>query len=170
MTAKTVEAILNKEDRAVDHILTQNRMLSAKIDILKESLNNVTVERNEMDEEIDSITKSKNILQSYMKNFHEMNKIETKLRNLYESEYKRYRTLYYTLIVNTLLFYMMVLFIHNPIMQLLSYTVFCSIIVSVTFHNYKSWIIKNKHINIFNEDLIMLKKNTDLVNDLMDSL
>lgn len=170
-TAKTVEAILNKEDKAVDHILLQNRALVVKIDELKDSLNTVTNEKNEMEEENDSITKSKNILQGYMKNFHEMNKLEKKLKNNFETSYKNYRNMYYVLMMHALMFYMLIINVHNPIMQFLSYNTFVAIIIGLTFyyHKHVHSVIEKDNKNI-NEELAKLYKATDMINDLMDSL
>lgn len=170
-TAKTVEAILNKEDKAVDHILNQNRALVVKIDELKDSLNDVTNEKNEMEEENDSITKSKNILQGYMKNFHEMNKLEKKLKNNFETSYKNYRNMYYVLMMHALMFYMLIINVYNPIMQFLSYNTFVAIIIGSTFyyHKHVHSVIEKDNKNI-NEELAKLYKATDMINDLMDSL
>ena len=79
-TAKTVEAILNKEDKAVDHIISQNKTLALKINELTDRMKEIEDEKSEIEHDLDSVTKSKNILQGYSKNFHEMNKKERALK------------------------------------------------------------------------------------------
>jgi hypothetical protein len=170
-TAKTVEAILNKEDKAVDHILLQNRVMAVKIEELKDSLNAVTNEKNEMEEENDSITKSKNILQGYMKNFHEMNKLEKRLKENHETSYKNYRNMYYVLMIHSLMFYLMIINVNNPMIQFLCFNTFAGVIIGLTFyyHKHVHRVIEQNNKTIM-EELAKIHKATDMVTDLMDSL
>lgn len=169
-TAKTVEAILNKEDKAVDHILLQNKALSVKIDELKQELRDVIKEKEDMEEENDSITKSKNILQGYMKNFHEMNKLEIQLKQSYLSSFKHYRRIYYILVCNTIMFYMMVLNIDNPFMQFVTYNTFVAAVIGFSYHNRKNEVMITQKNQTLMDELNKLHKATDMVTDLMDNL
>lgn len=170
-TAKTVEAILNKEDKAINHILEQNRAMAMIIDELKDALNKMTNEKNEMEEENDSITKSKNIIQGYSKNFHEINKLEKKLKVNCEACYKNYRCMYYVLLLHTLMFYILIINIDNVLMQYLCYNSFVGIVVGATFYYHKNVnTVIEKEIKSMKEELSKLYKATDMINDLMDSL
>lgn len=169
-TAQTVQAILNKDDKTVDHILLQNKAFSVKIDELKEELRTVQAEKDEMEEENDSITKSKNILQGYMKNIHEMNKVEKKLKANYKQFYNNYFYMYYILMFHTIMFYMLALNIEKPIMQFASYVTFVSTLIGVSYYHNKFETITKKENNALMEELNKLHKATDMVSDLLDSL
>ena len=169
-TAQTVKAILNKDDKAVDHILLQNKAFSVKIDELKDELRTVRAEKDEMEEENDSITKSKNILQGYMKNIHEMNKVEKKLKTNYHTLYKNYFYMYYILVFHTIMFYMLALNIEKPMIQFASYVTLVSTLIGVSHHHHKFETITKKENSALIEELNHLHKATDMVSDLLDSL
>ena len=169
-TAQTVKAILNKEDKAVDHILLQNRAYATKIDELKDELRTIRAEKDEMEDENDSITKSKNILQGYMKNIHEMNKVEKILKKNYQQFYNNYFYMYYILMFHTIMFYMLALNIEKPIMQFVAYVTFVSTLIGVSYYHRKfENITKQENITLI-EELKKLHKATDMVSDLLDSL
>lgn len=168
-TAKTVEAILNKEDKAVQHIIAQNDSLHMRIDQLQKEIAEMTAEKEDLEHDVDSLTKSKNVLQGYVKNFHELNKLERSLKNNCHSMYSNFYRMYYTQVVVSLVFYVM-LFYTNTMMTIIPYVCFVIGNIIVAKHNYKyekSYSIKNK---IMVEDLNKIHKANDMVNDLLDSL
>jgi hypothetical protein len=169
-TAKTVEAILNKEDRAVNHIIDQNVALQKTIDDMKNELVETNNEKNDLEQENDGLTKSKNILQGYMKNMHEMNKIERKLKRNYNTLYSNFKRYFYIEVLNTLMFYILMLNVPNQLFQIASYIMYASILVGFTFHvsKQKNTVISDNSKLI--KELSILVKATDMVNDLLDSL
>ena len=169
-TAQTVKAILNRDDKTIEHILLQNKTYAIKIDELKDELRTVQAEKNEMEEENDSITKSKNILQGYMKNIHEMNKVEKKLKANYQQLYNNYFYMFYILMFHTIMFYMLVLNIKEVVIQFVSYTTLVSTLTGVSYYHNKSETIILKENYALMEELNKLHKATDMVSDLLDSL
>ena len=169
-TAKTVEAILNKEDKAVDHIINQNKVLQTKVNELTSALKDMEGEKDEIEHELDSVTKSKNILQGYSKNFHEMNKKERALNKEYEDLYKVFMFIYYILMSNAVMFYSMLVSIDNEIYKYGFLTVYVGVLIMSTYkiNVYRSHKLKN--IQKIKNELGELYKATDLVNDLMDNL
>ena len=168
-TAKTVEAILNKEDKAVQHIIAQNDSLHMRIDQLQKEIAEITTEKEELEHDVDSLTKSKTVLQGYVKNFHELNKLEISLKKNCYSMYSNFYRMYYTQVVMSLIFYVM-LFYTNTMMTVIPYACFVIGNVLVAKHNYKyekNYSVKNKKMI---EDLNKIHKANDMVNDLLDSL
>nr|QOI90506.1 hypothetical protein HWQ62_00371 [Pyramimonas orientalis virus] len=169
-TAKTVEAILNKEDKAVDHIIKQNKLLQNNLDRLKLEITEINNEKSDLEDEVDGITKSKNTLQGYMKNIHEMNKIERKLKRNYSTMYTNFRRLFYTIVINSLMFYMLVMNVHNVLIQFVSYISYATITLSFTYYIFKNeQSTLRENANLIKE-LAVIVKATDMVNDLLDSL
>ena len=169
-TAKTVEAILNKEDKAVDHIINQNKVFQAKVNELTSALKEMDGEKDEIEHELDSVTKSKNILQGYSKNFHEMNKKERALKEEHESLYKVFMYVYHILIINAVLFYSMLVFIENEMYKHGFLTIYVGAMIMST---YKINMYRSKRLETIQKiknELAELYKATDLVNDLMDNL
>lgn len=169
-TAKTVEAILNKEDKAVDHIISQNKTLALKINELTDRMKEIEDEKSEIEHDLDSVTKSKNILQGYSKNFHEMNKKERALKKEHENLYKVYMYVYYIVFTNAIMFYSMLVSIDNEMYRYIFVAIYLGILVLFTckLNTYRS--NKLEHIKKINQELAEVYKATDLVNDLMDNL
>lgn len=70
------QTILSETDRSVDYLMTQNRVLKVKVDVLENNLKKATTERKRLEKE-------KSILQSYIENFHQLLKIkDTKINTL----------------------------------------------------------------------------------------
>jgi uncharacterized membrane protein (DUF106 family) len=168
-TAKAVEAILKKDDKVIAHILHQNKELTTNIDKLKDELRVVENQKEELENECDSITKSKNIIQGYMKNIYEMNKLEKKLKKNYEISCKQYRIMYYIILLHVCMFNILI-FNANHI-DFVKYTTFVIVIILYTLYYHKNYqvVIQNDNRMII-EKLASIYKATDMVNDLMDSL
>lgn len=169
-TAKTVEAILNKDDKAVNHIIEQNTRLQKTIDEMKEELSEVKSEKQELEDENDGLNKSKTILQGYMKNIYELNKIEKQLKKNNETMYYNYKRMFYTLFINSIMFYILLMNVNNPMMQMASYIGYATIIITYAFYNYKNEQKMTAKNNQLIKNLNVLIKATDMVNDLFDSL
>lgn len=169
-TAKTVEAILNKEDKAVDHIIRQNVALNDKVNELQDTIKDTNNEKEELEHELDGITKSKNILQGYTKNFHEMNKNERELRELYSKSYMTFKRMYNIILINALMFYPMLYSIPNTIYRHAYLTLYIGLLMMLVYKVNQYDTNKLQRIKQLNENLQTLYKATDMVSDLMDSL
>lgn len=168
-TAKTVEAILNKEDKAVLHIIAQNDSLQKKIESLQRDMSDLSAEKEEFEHDVDSLTKSKNILQGYVKNFHELNKLEKNLNMNNYTMYSNFYRMYYTQVVVSMIFYVM-LFYTNTNMVIIPYLAFVIGNIVIAKHHYEfnqKYTLKNK---LLCEDIKKLHKANDMVNDLLDNL
>ena len=127
-------------------------------------------EKSEIEHDLDSVTKSKNILQGYSKNFHEMNKKERALKKEHENLYKVYMYVYYIVFTNAIMFYSMLVSIDNEMYRYIFVAIYLGILVLFTckLNTYRS--NKLEHIKKINQELAEVYKATDLVNDLMDNL
>ena len=169
-TAKTVEAILNKEDKAVDHIIKQNVILQSKIADLEEQMKEHHMDKENIEQELDSVTKSKNILMGYSKNFNEMNCIERELQQYNYKLYKMYYHMYYLIVFNSLLFYPMLFSIENEVHKSIFVSIFMTVLFLIMYYvNRRCELIHNK-TNAIRKKLDEIYKATDMVSDLLDSL
>jgi DNA repair exonuclease SbcCD ATPase subunit len=168
--SKTVEAILNKDEKAVDHIIDQNKRFQTNIDELLDELLEVKTEKKELEEENDSLNKSKTILQGYMKNVYEMNKIEKQLKKNYITISTNFKKMFYAELVNYLIFYIILFYVCNPVIKFTAFFGYVSIVITFAFYNFKNEKKLNARNNKMKQELIVLAKATDLVNDLFDSL
>jgi hypothetical protein len=60
--------ILNKENASTEYIILQNNRLHMYVKTLENSLNDLETEKNNANDEVDSLTKTRTCLQGYMKN------------------------------------------------------------------------------------------------------
>ncbi len=169
-TAKTVEAILNKEDKAIEHIIQQNKDLFQELSNLKNEMKEMNDEKEEIERDNDSLNKSRTIMQGYLKNIYEMNKIENKLKKINHTMFRDLFIIYYITIFFSIMFNVLILNIEKHSIQYLSYFVFTVILIvkGISFYKYKK--NNDKAICKLNEELLKTQKATDLVNDLFDNM
>lgn len=60
--------IMNKENPSTEYIILQNNKLHMHVKKLENSLNDLETEKNNADDEVDSLTKTRTCLQGYLKN------------------------------------------------------------------------------------------------------
>lgn len=153
------------------YIILQNNSLLKEVSKLKQELNENKTQCEEFEEEVDSITRSRNALQSYLKNQHE----NIVLMNLLqENTEKGYQQMLYVL-------YFMIAFccvlttyvVKQPIMDDLVKISVLTVLVSCTsFGLYVNYEIHKQYIvntDIKNE-LQRQAKNNDLVASLIDNM
>lgn len=78
--------VLPKDNSSTAYIIFQNNELHTKIEEMKTELNEVTVERDEKESEIDSLTKTRTCLQGYVKNEYELAMNWKTLATFYEKQ------------------------------------------------------------------------------------
>ena len=169
-TAKTVEAILNKEDKTIEHIIQQNKDLFQELSVLKNEIKEISDEKEEIERDNDSLNKSKTIMQGYLKNMYEMNKIENKLKKINHTMFRDLLMVYYITIFISIMFNVLILNIEKHLIQYLSYLVFSGILIGKAISLYKYKTKNDKAISKLNEELLKAHKATDLVHDLFDNM
>ena len=87
------EQVLTKENPSMEYIIFQNNELHTKLSNLKDEYNELEVEKNEKEEEVDGLTKSRTTLQGYVKNEYELAMNWRKLSNIYEKSLKKDKSL-----------------------------------------------------------------------------
>jgi uncharacterized protein YoxC len=171
-------------DKIVDHIISQHDSLQKTVEKLKNELATAIQERDcledevdcledEVDcleDEVDGLTKSKNMIQMYMKNYHEMHKIEVSIRNNHEKINDNIIPYYYNILFGTIMFYCLVFHVTNTVNQIMAYILFISTIIGTTLHMRKYNILITNKNNILYEELKKLKKSVDIVHDMLDNL
>jgi hypothetical protein len=168
-TAKAVEAILNKEDKAVDQIIKQNKYLFETIGVLRNELSAMEKEKDELEQDVESLSKSKTVLQGYMKNIYELNQIERELKQIHQCTLTRFRYFFYVTLLTCILFYLMLINLHNH-MQYMCYMIYTSSLIASfvnTLAFERNYLL---NVKVLNEQLTKAQKATDLVNDLFDNI
>jgi hypothetical protein len=157
-------------DKIVDHIISQHDSLQTTVEKLKNELATAIQERDCLEDEVDGLTKSKNMIQMYMKNYHEMHKIEVSIRNNHEKINDNIIPYYYNILFGTIMFYCLVFHVTNTVNQIMAYILFISTIIGTTIHMRKYNILITNKNNILYEELKKLKKSVDIVHDMLDNL
>ena len=107
------EQVLTKENPSMEYIIFQNNELHTKLSNLKDEYNELEVEKNEKEEEVDGLTKSRTTLQGYVKNEYELAMNWRKLSNIYEKSLKKYEKLWILSVSLNILLVIMISFIFN---------------------------------------------------------
>ena len=107
------EQVLTKENPSMEYIIFQNNELHTKLSNLKDEYNELEVEKNEKEEEVDGLTKSRTTLQGYVKNEYELAMNWRKLSNIYEKSIKKYEKLWILSVSLNILLVILMSFIFN---------------------------------------------------------
>ena len=160
----------SNDEKLVEHIIQQNKDLQSSCESMKTEMNDLNNEKDMLENENESMQKSRQIMIGYMKNLNELSKTESRIRH---NHYKSYCLMYQFnigLIIFCTCFYAMLLAINNRTIQHVYYMVYLLSLMVFTKYIYDS----NKNIQKQNTDLyVELKKiesANDLVNDLLDNL
>lgn len=158
------------DEKLVEHIIKQNRDLQSSCESMKTEMNDLNNEKDLLENENESMQKSRQIMIGYMKNLNELSKTESKIRH---NHYKSYCLMYrfnIGLLIFCSTFYAMLLAINNRTIQHVYYMVYLLSLIIFTKYIYDT----NKSIQKQNTDLyVELKKiesANDLINDLLDNL
>lgn len=169
-TSETVKAILNKEDKAVEHVLNQNKHLFEQIGVLRNELELAKKANEELEIDNDSLCKSKTVMQGFLKNIHELNLIENKLKKINQTMFRDIFLSYYVTICVNLVYNLLVLQIENRLRQNMAYITLSAIIFVKGYCLLKYRIWQSKHISNLEDELVKAQRATDLVNELFDNL
>lgn len=160
----------SNDEKLVEHIIQQNKDLQSSCESMKTEMNDLNNEKDMLENENESMQKSRQIMIGYMKNLNELSKTESKIRN---NHYKSYCLMYQFnigLLIFCSSFYAMLLAINNRTIQHVYYMVYLLSLMVFTKYIYDT----NKNIQKQNTDLyVELKKiesANDLINDLLDNL
>tara|TARA_B110000483_G_scaffold140409_1_gene167672 strand:- start:6 stop:527 length:522 start_codon:yes stop_codon:yes gene_type:complete len=82
------KALKNGDNKSMDYIIMCNNELQTKFQVLFKENCTLRSEREELEEEVDSLTKSRTVLQGYMKN-------ELEYANCWSNKCKVYQVLFY---------------------------------------------------------------------------
>lgn len=158
------------DEKLVEHIIQQNKDLQSSCESMKTEMNDLNNEKDMLENENESMQKSRQIMIGYMKNLNELSKTESKIRH---NHYKSYCLMFQFnigLLIFCSSFYAMLLAINNRTIQHVYYMVYLISLMVFTKYIYDT----NKNIQKQNTDLyVELKKiesANDLINDLLDNL
>jgi cell division septum initiation protein DivIVA len=153
------------------YIILQNNSLMKEVSELKQELNETKTQCEEFEEEVDSITRSRNALQSYLKNQHESIEFMNLLQENTEKGYQQILCVLYFIIAFCCVLTTYV--VKQPILDdLIKISVLTVMISCTTFGLYVNNEIHKKYItntDIRNE-LHRQAKNNDLVASLIDNM
>lgn len=154
----------------INHIITQNKELQQHYEQIKSQLTELETEKDLLENENESMQKSRQIMIGYLKNFNEIVKIESQTSR---NEAKMRKTMYLMYFISLLIhlaFYSMLIMIQYRRVQFIYYFIYAFANVWVAYHTY----VKNEKVKTLNNELKTqlqkLEKANDLINDLIDNL
>ena len=158
------------DEKLVEHIIQQNKDLQSSCESMKTEMNDLNNEKDMLENENESMQKSRQIMIGYMKNLNELSKTESKIRH---NHYKSYCLMYQFnvgLLIFCSSFYAIILAIENHMTQHMYCILYLLSLLIFTKYIYDT----NTNIQKQNTDLyVELKKiesANDLINDLLDNL
>lgn len=169
-TSKTVRAILNKEDKAVEHILNQNKYLFEQLGVVRNELEAMKKNNEELESDNDSLCKSKTVMQGFLKNIHELNTLEKKINAIYHGMCRDVFWTYYVTIFVCVLYNLLVLQVEDKTRQgVACVTVSCVLIVNA-YYMMKYRLRQHEYLRKVEDDRVKTQRATDLVNELFDNI
>lgn len=153
----------------IKYVIEQNQMLLLKSNSVQEKNISLSHDIEELEQEIDQLTKSKNLMQGYLKNFKELNEIEKSNRIAYENLYMYYVNMIYILTIYA------ITFIGTTIQSvgILTQSTIIAIFVTFIYILYRMKIYEKEvltHVKELKNKIITINKNTDIIVDFIDNL
>lgn len=159
-----------KDSIALEYIIEQNTKLNEKFNTIQIEMIELQHCNSELEEDNDRHSKTKSLLQGFLKNVNEINKKEVDIKD-------SYKILYITSDIHikvSIIFMMFVLLCNTIFVQqdifIISNTSFFVIYSTILGNHLKNAYNKQTYIKDLQRDLNNLKKATDLVTDLIDNV
>ena len=154
----------------INHIITQNQELQRNYDIIKNDLTELEGEKDLLENENESMQKSRQIMIGYLKNFNEIVKIESQISRNESQIRKTMYLIYFISLLIHLVFYSMLIMIEDRRVQAIYYFIYAIANVCMAYQTY----LKNIKVKTWNNELKTqlhkIEQANDFINDLIDNL
>ena len=167
------EKVVPKDDVSTAYIIFQNNELHTKLENVKNDLIEVTTEKDELENEVDSLTKTRTCLQGYVKNEHIIGSNWKKIAMCYHSVLKKYNK---NMNIQYLVNIIFVLLISSIINYELRISIAIIYSTSNIYVNYKRGIELNKqwlqNVDIlgYQTEIKNLDKSNSYIDELIDNM
>lgn len=162
--------VMVKDDKAIEYIIFQNNELLTMNSQLKNELQESKTINTDLEEEVDSLTRSRTCLQGYVKNFNELSTLEECLKNNYKNIFTLLKN---TMIIDYIIFcslLMINVLIDIPYTDMVLLLTFYVIWIPYTYMNMKHIYFLNVGNVKIQKEIDQLKKGNDYVQELIDSM
>lgn len=168
-TTNEINDLRNEKNHAIHYIIAQNNKLIEQNNELNLKNKEFETSIEDLETDVDQLTKSKNIMQGYLKNFKEINDIEKKISKEYKRMYIKGIN-----VVNILMVFMCT-FVGTTFnyVDVYSKSIIVALFMSLTYIIYRTKVENDdsaKLINLLNTEVSNIKKNLDILIDLIDNL
>jgi hypothetical protein len=160
---------LNNDAKPIQYIIDQNVLLMKEKTTLNSKNISLENENSDLEIEVDQLTKSKNLMQGYLKNFKEMNDIENEMKQKYKKMHTKAIDFINLLTIFVLTFIgatfnFIDIYTKSSIIALLGVMIF--ILYRMKLFEDTSY----KQIKILNDKMEDIKKNIDIIVEFIDNL
>ena len=173
-TSDIKENVLNKKDDAsIAYIIMQNNQLHTNCDHLKEELMEIKFQKQELEEEVDSLSKTRTCLQGYVKNELELADNWKNVAKIYQRHLDSYFSAYLNAIIISTIISVTIGLIPMYQFRLTLLTLF---IPTFLYYNmYELLTIKRKYTKDdslieFKNNIKTIEKNNIYILDLIDNI
>ena len=165
--------VLPKDDVSTSYIIFQNNELHTKYEEAKLQISELTNEKEDQEDEIDSLTKTRLCLQGYVKNEHIIATNWKEIAKLYKSTLNEYNKYWNTCYIINIMFILVISIIQNNEVRITIMCMYSTINIYVAYSINKNltnqWFynetIKNEISEIDNLD-----KSNNYIDDLIDNM
>lgn len=172
-TSDIQQNVLKKDDTSSAYIIMQNNELHTHVHNLKEELSQLKYEKEELEQEVDSLSKTRTCLQGYVKNELELTEHWKTVSMIYEKQLNLYYKRWFVCIhISTIACIVLTLL---PIVQLRN-ALLLIYVPPFVYYNMKDLMkIKHKHtkddILVENKESIeKIEKSNIYIQDLIDNI
>lgn len=171
--SKIKSDVIPKQDTSTAYIIFQNNELHTKLDSLKQELVELNAEKEEQEQEIDSLTRSRTCLQGYVKNEYELSQSWKLIANSSKSYIKTYEKYWAMYCVVNIFCIIIINMVTNNQLRLTIIALYIPINFGLNakeIYKLKHKIMNDELIKNAEEQIIKIDKGNSYIQELIDNM